>query len=56
MLEFATLQSKYEEHVKQCSTFGKNIIDKFLGAPFDKLEIKLPDIKKSIEEISAINR
>ncbi|KAK3576861.1 hypothetical protein CHS0354_012916, partial [Potamilus streckersoni] len=45
MLEFATFQLRYEEHVKQFSTFRKNIIDKFLGGPLDKLDIKLPDIK-----------
>ncbi|KAK3606624.1 hypothetical protein CHS0354_011751, partial [Potamilus streckersoni] len=48
MLEIATFQLRYEEHVKQFSTFRKNIVDKFLGGPLD--------IKKSIEEISAINR
>ncbi|KAK3595688.1 hypothetical protein CHS0354_026906, partial [Potamilus streckersoni] len=56
MLEFATFQLRYEEHVKQFSTFRKNIVDKFLGGPLHKLDIKLPDNKKSIEEIPAINR
>ncbi|KAK3598080.1 hypothetical protein CHS0354_037085, partial [Potamilus streckersoni] len=56
MLEIATFQLRYEEHVKQFSTFRKNIVDKFLGGPLDKLDIKLADIKKSIEEIPVIYR
>jgi len=56
MLEFATFQSKYEEHVRQLSNFRKSIVDKFFGTSFDKIDIKLPDIKKSIEEIPAITR
>ena len=56
MLEFATLQLKYEEHVRQFSKFRKNIVDKLFGTSFDKIDIKLPDSKQSIEEITAINR
>jgi hypothetical protein len=55
MLELATLQSEYEKHVKQFSSFRKNIIDKFIGTSFDKIEITLPDIKKSIDELKTFN-
>ncbi|KAK3576463.1 hypothetical protein CHS0354_028511, partial [Potamilus streckersoni] len=56
LLEIATFQLRYEEHVKQFSTFRKNIVDKFLRGPLDKLDIKLPDITKSIEETPEINQ
>ena len=49
MLEFATLQLKYEEHVKQFSNFRKKIVDKCFGTTIDKIDTKLPDIKKIIE-------
>ena len=55
MFELAALQSEYEKHVKQFSMFRKNIIDKFIGTPFDKIEITLPDIKKSIDDLKTFN-
>ena len=42
--------------LKVLRSFEKNIVDKFFGSPLDKIDINLPDIKKSLDGISVINQ